>query len=51
MLKLFPFGEAFDASMGGQILRADESVFDLDLTHYRPEVRLKRQLLEHDHRY
>ncbi|WP_407571692.1 heme-dependent oxidative N-demethylase family protein [Deinococcus altitudinis] len=51
MLKLFPFGEAFDASMGGQVLRGDDSVFDLDLPHYLPEVRLKRRLLEDDHRY
>ncbi|WP_424952528.1 heme-dependent oxidative N-demethylase family protein [Deinococcus sp.] len=51
MLKLFPFGEAFDASMGGQVLRPGEPLFDLDPPHYRAEVAGKRLLLEEDHPY
>ncbi|WP_425144870.1 heme-dependent oxidative N-demethylase family protein [Deinococcus sp.] len=51
MLRFFPFGEAFDGSMGGQVLRPGEGLFDLEPEHYQGEVALKRQLLTRDHRY
>lgn len=46
MLRHFPFGEAFDAGMGGRVLQADEPLLDLELDSYLAEVREKRRLLE-----
>jgi hypothetical protein len=46
MLKYFPFGETFEAGMGGHALRQGESLIDIDIPHYAYEVRLKRQMLE-----
>ena len=45
MLRFFPFGETFDASMGGRPLPADDPLCDIDLAHYTGEVQLKRRLL------
>lgn len=49
MLRFFPFGEAFDASMGGRPLPADVALCDIDLARYAGEVLLKRRLLTELH--
>ncbi len=49
MLKHFPFGEAFEAGMGGRALKALEPLCDLDEVRYRQELALKRQLLAQQH--
>lgn len=46
MLRFFPFGEQFEAGMGGRALRAGEALIDLEPTHYASEIRLKRNLLQ-----
>ena len=50
MLRFFPFGETFDARMGGRALGADEALCDVD-EHYLTEVGLKKSLLEADPAY
>ena len=50
MLRFFPFGETFDARMGGRTLGAREPLCDVD-EHYLEEVRLKAHLLETDPDY
>ena len=45
VLRFFPFGETFEAGMGGRTLLKDEALFDIDLPHYAAEVALKRELL------
>ena len=49
MLRFFPFGETFDASMGGRPLPADEPLCDIDLARYPGEVLLKRRMLTDMH--
>ena len=49
MLRFFPFGETFDASMGGRPLTADDPLCDIDLARYSGEVLLKRRLLTDMH--
>ena len=44
-LRFFPFGETFEAGMGGRTLLKDEALIDIDLPHYAAEVVLKRKLL------
>ncbi len=45
-LRFFPFGETFEAGMGGRTLLKDEALIDIDRPHYAAEVALKRRLLE-----
>lgn len=49
MLRFFPFGEKFDASMGGRLLMADEPLCDIELARYPGEVLLKRRMLTDMH--
>ncbi len=49
MLRLFPFGETFDARMGGHPLAAGDPLWDVDLQSYAAEVRLKRRMLAEEH--
>lgn len=45
MLKYFPFGEKFEAGMGGRALRPGEALLEIDEAHYAHEIHLKRDLL------
>ncbi len=46
MLRYFPFGEAFEAGMGGRALGPSDALIDIDEAHYVKEVGLKRELLQ-----
>jgi hypothetical protein len=51
VLRYFPFEGAFDPGMGMRMLKDNEPLCDLDLSRYRTELTLKRQLLTEDHAY
>jgi len=38
MLKYFPFGEVFDAGMGGRALRPGDALIDVELPHPSVEI-------------
>jgi dimethylamine monooxygenase subunit A len=49
VLKFFPFGERFEAGMGGRTLQPDEPLIDVDAAAYRDEIAMKRELLTNAH--
>ncbi len=49
MLRYFPFGESFDARMGGHPLNAGDPLCEVDLPNYIPQVQLKRRMLAENH--
>ncbi len=50
MLKYFPFTPAFDLRMGTAPMHEDGTAVETD-EHYFSEIKLKRSLLDEDHRY
>ena len=49
MLRYFPFGESFDARMGGHPLNAGDPLCEIDLPNYIPQIQLKRRMLAEHH--
>lgn len=44
--RYFPFGEAFNARMGGRPLQAGDPLCEIDLAHYHSQVQRRRAMLQ-----